>query len=571
MAELLETDVLIIGGGAAGANAALTAQTAGAEVLLVVKGFLGKSGASIFAGNLGVPLSKTAAVTKPADENRWLEVRAKYYFYLFDEEHTRASNKYVLEEWLPWMEQSGLYFRRLENGRIMTAKLMPETWAPRQGSSGQNVMDLLRKEVFAKEIKTIEETMATSLLTNNGVVVGATFVDYSKGKFFVVKAKATVIATGHANYMAIRSTGTREQCANGLAMAYKAGAELRSLEIQLWHVSDLAYPKSWMRLHVYPNPMPDTEETTRLYDSKGELIYELKSMNPDNVAPYHLQMRHLIQHVKAGNARLDGGYFSSYAHMDEKYLDRLEDYTDRIPFYKRVTKNWKRNKIECGVTWHMTYGGIKTDFPTMETNVPNLFAAGGATGHSTVHVACYDGKMSGLSAAARAQSTAMPAIDQDQVRKEEERVMGLLKTGQGIPAVKIKNTIRQVMFDKMGPIKNESQMQQALAELTRIRSEVVPQMVVESDTIGWNYELVDALDVFDMLDICEVTIKASLMRKESRGPFYREEYPYVDNKNYLKFIVVKLVNGKPQIYMEPVKNKTAVPHEDRVDYFKADY
>jgi succinate dehydrogenase/fumarate reductase flavoprotein subunit len=82
-------------------------------------------------------------------------------------------------------------------------------------------------------------------------------------------------------------------------MAYRAGAELRSLEIQLWHVSDLAYPKSWMRVHVYPNPMPDTEETTRLYNSKGGLIYELKSMDPGKtqVAPYHLQMRRLIQHV----------------------------------------------------------------------------------------------------------------------------------------------------------------------------------------------------------------------------------------------------------------------------------
>lgn len=569
----LDTDIIIIGGGAAGATAALRAKEENMDVLLVVKGFLGRSGASIFAGNLGVnlPANALSENTPKGDEKEWLAIRAKYYFYLYDEEHTTAFLKYTQEKWLPWMESMGMYIRRMNDGKLLTSKLIPETWAPKQGSSGRNLMDILRKEVISQGIKVMEETMVTSLLTNEKSVIGATLLNYRDLTMTAVRAKSTIIATGLANYMAIRSTGTREQCANGLAMAYRAGAELRDLEIQHWHTSDLAHPSTWMRLHCYPNPMPDTRETTRQYNSKGELIYELKTMNTEIVAPYHIQLKKLIKTVKDGKADFRGGYFTSYAHMGKEYLDKLDDYSTQVAFFRRIVPNWETDKLENAVTWHMTYGGIKVNNKTMQSSRDGLFAAGGVAGHSTIHVACFDGEIAANSAIERAKKMEWPAINEQQVDNEEVRIMNLLKTGEGVTPATVKNKIRQIMWDYMGPIKSGEKMNQCLSELNQIRAGLLPKMVLSSDTKNWNYEVIDALDVFDMLDVDEITVKSSLARKESRGPFYREDYPYIDNVNMLAHTVIRREKGEDLISLEPIKFKVIKAPEGIVDYFEADY
>ena len=567
-----DTDILIVGGGAAGATAALKAREEGMDVLLVVKGFLGRSGASIFAGNLGVNLPRNA-LSKDilgGEEKQWLDIRAKYYFYLYDEEYTNAYLKYTQEKWLPWMESMGMYIQRKEDGSLLTSKLIPETWAPKQGASGRNVMDILRKEIISKDIKVMEETMVTSLFTSGKSVVGAMLLNYSDLTFTAVRAKSTIIATGLANYMAVRSTGTREQCANGLAMAYRAGAELYDLEIQHWHTSDLAHPSTWMRLHCYPNPMPDTRETTRQYNSKGELLYELKTMNTEIVAPYHIQLKKLIKSVNEGKAGFTEGYYTSYAHMGKVYLDKLDNYSTQVPFFKRITPNWETDKLENAVTWHMTYGGIKVNNKTMQSSLDGLFAAGGVAGHSTIHVACYDGEIAAKSAIERAKKIEIPTISEQQVNDEETRIKNLLRK-EGIAPATIKNKIRQIMWDYMGPIKNGEKMNQCLNELNKIRTNLLPKMGLTSDTKNWNYELIDALDVFDMLDVDEITIKSSLARKESRGPFYREDYPRIDNINFLKYSIIRREDGDDVISFEPIKFKSVKAPQGIVDYFEADY
>jgi succinate dehydrogenase/fumarate reductase flavoprotein subunit len=96
-------------------------------------------------------------------------------------------------------------------------------------------------------------------------------------------------------------------------------------------------------------------------------------------------------------------------------------------------------------------------------------------------------------------------------------------------------------------------------------------MGLTSDTKNWNYELIDALDVFDMLDVDEITIKSSLARKESRGPFYREDYPRIDNINFLKYSIIRREDGDDVISFEPIKFKSVKAPQGIVDYFEADY
>jgi succinate dehydrogenase/fumarate reductase flavoprotein subunit len=74
-----------------------------------------------------------------------------------------------------------------------------------------------------------------------------------------------------------------------------------------------------------------------------------------------------------------------------------------------------------------------------------------------------------------------------------------------------------------------------------------------------------------MLDACEATIRSGLNRKESRGPFYREDYPYVDNEEWLCRNVLSRVNGEWRARRQPIPVPHLSPEKKREPFFEADY
>jgi succinate dehydrogenase / fumarate reductase flavoprotein subunit len=99
----------------------------------------------------------------------------------------------------------------------------------------------------------------------------------------------------------------------------------------------------------------------------------------------------------------------------------------------------------------------------------------------------------------------------------------------------------------------------------------VPKLRLRTSSSRYNTDLVDALDVEDMIDVCEMTARASLLREESRGPHFREDFPFTDNENWLKHIVVAFRNGQIETRFEPVRQKYIRPEKQRVDYLRDPY
>ena len=373
MVDVLETDVLVIGGGAAGSNAVLKAADRGAKVTMVVKGLLGKSGCSIFAAHIPYRDTSTDHDTsteqKARDFQRFMVRMVRYYnHYLTDQEYCRRLRLYMRAEFFADLERLGLYWRRDAEGHLMAIESRtPALVAHKQGATGPIIMDKRRREILRRGIPVHEECAVTSLVTDGERVVGATVFDYRRGRFFAIAAKSTILATGHSDYLATRSTGTREQSADGIAMAVRVGVELANLEIQWWHVSDVLEPRAWMRYHLYPNPLMGTEETSRLYNSVGEIFFEQKTHSPGASAPYYEQIRRLAREVMAGKARWDGGYYSGYDHIPAEITNA---YQHQAKVWSKLGLDIGKDRIECGITWHMRQGGINVDTERMETNLP---------------------------------------------------------------------------------------------------------------------------------------------------------------------------------------------------------
>ena len=590
-AETLETDVLIIGGGAAGCTAALHAHALGAKVLMAVKGKMGRSGATPLASrmvnpvNLPLPYgmlralkSAYAAVNKvvplplPGHLADQLRVNLDYHGWLIDQDYLLDIALWIAKEFYPNFEANGTFALRDAAGRPVAPGRGADSYILHShGLTGYLYGEAKRKDVLATDVGVMEEAMVLSLLQGpGGEIAGAMVLDYARGRLFEVVAKSTILATGHTNWLATRSTGTREMAANGLAMALRAGAELQNMEIQWYHSADMTYPKSWMRLHHFPNPIHGTPKMVAMVNKEGERYLDVGEVKA--FMPYTHQLKAQYLQIRQGKADWEGGNFSDFRHIEPEISEK---YQYGWEFYEKIGLNMARDLLPGAPTWHMTAGGVRADTRTMKTELPRLFIAGAIGGHSLggVQLATYDGTIAGKAAARAALHASPPARVPAQVAAAEARLEALLSpparthNEPAVSPIEVKKRIRAIVGEHMMFVKTEQGLNAALEGLDRVRGEDLPRVRLRTDTLRFNTDLMDALDLEDMLQVGAVAAHAALARRESRGPHFREDYPFTDNDEWLKRVVVALEGGRITTRFEPAPQAYVRPERGRRGYF----
>jgi succinate dehydrogenase / fumarate reductase, flavoprotein subunit len=538
--QVLNTDVAIVGGGAAGCYAALNLHRAGHKTVIVCKGLVGKSGASIFAGNL--VLSGRALGNSEEQARNTAEFLIKYHNqFLIDQRWARRCGQWIENVYYPELEQAGLYLRRDEQGHVVTSPGKIRSVAANvQGNSGVPFMDLRRKQVIKAQIPRLEETAVTALLRKPDGSVGGVFgLDVISGDYVVVLARAVILATGYSDRLHARSTGTREMSGDGIAMAWRVGAAMANLEMQWWHTNDIADPPAWQRMQVYPNPMLGSEKSARMVNSAGEEFFNQQQDDPLAYGPYTVQLKALTRQVHAGKARYDGGYFAGFDHCDPREVDA---YTTYGKSYRQLGLRFPEELVEAAVTAHYRQGGIDVDTETMRSSVPGLYVAGGLGGHSNglIGLATYDGKVVADGVAADLARLAPGDLPEAEIERERRRLEELrVSRADGVAPAQVKERVRAMMWEKVGVEKSADSLSSALEDIAEIRLTLLPRLSVRRTARSTNYEWLDAIDVINMVDACELIIQSSLERKESRGPFMRRDFPLQDNERWLAANVMR--------------------------------
>lgn len=544
--KTIHADVVIVGGGAAGCYAALNLKSRGIEPVILCKGLVGKSGASIFAGNL--VLSGRMLGNTEDNARNTAEFLIKYHNqYLIDQAWARRCGQWIETSYYAELEQAGLYFRRDDNGQVVTSPGKIRSIAANvQGNSGVPFMDLRRKQVARAGIRTIEEAAATALIHNrHGAVSGVFCLDWTTGTYFVLAAKAVILATGYSDRFYTRATGTREMSGDGIALAWRAGASLVNMEMQWWHTNDVAHPPCWQRMQIYPNPMLGSDKSARMVNAEGDVFFDQQQDDPMAFGPYTVQLKRLVEQVRAGKARYDGAYYAGFDHCSAR---EVSAYTTYAKPFNQLGLPFPESLLETAVTAHYRQGGIDVDVDNMRTSVPGLYAAGGVAGHSNglIGLVTYDGKVVAEGVAEDFPALDSAPLDEQEVAAEKQRLERLRRgggrssaNGEWLSPAIVKTRLREVMWRLMGVEKSASTMTAALHEIEAIREHELKEMALKRRDPAANYEWLDAIDAINMADVCELVVRSALERKESRGPFMRTDFPLTDNRTWLAANVIR--------------------------------
>jgi succinate dehydrogenase / fumarate reductase flavoprotein subunit len=247
--------------------------------------------------------------------------------------------------------------------------------------------------------------------------------------------------------------------------------------------------------------------------------------------------------VHAGRARYDGGYYAGFDHCDAAEVDA---YTTYAKGFRQLGLRFPQDLVETAVTAHYRQGGIDVDTDTMRSSVPGLHVAGGLGGHSNglIGLATYDGAMAAAGVAGALAQLPACELPERQVEAEARRLTALLRSGDGVAPAAVKKKVRDVMWEKVGVEKDAASLNSALVDLAELRLDVLPRMGLRRTARDLNYEWLDAIDVVNMIEACELIIHSSLERTESRGPFMRRDCPGTDNEQWLAAnIIVRTENG----------------------------
>ncbi len=525
---VIECDVLVIGGGSAGAMAAIRAQEMdpGQRVVIFEKGDIKYSGCIA----RGMDALNIVAVPGLSTPELYVESNRMACEGIMDEPvNYRMAQRswqmlHKLESWdvcFPTDEKGNYEVLQVHpKGRFCVTMKEPELKA------------ILSQRVQSLGVKVLNRTMGVQLLKSGERVTGAIGMNVRTGEIVVCKAKSVILTSGGTARFGLPNNGYLYgvydfpgNTGDGYCLAYKAGAELSGFEYTLIYyiIKDINAPLLYITL------------------TRGANLLNAFNEHREKDHPSIKSM--LVEHHEGkGPLRI------IMSHLPEEKIREIEDilFTTERPVQERFFKgrgvDFRTGEIELWPTECFLCGGhgqtgVRVN-ENAETTVQGLYAAGDTSLVARGHLsgAFIIGEIAAESATEFAASTKRTDVETDQVsafiRGKEER---LDQSGNQIPIEEFEYKVRRLINDYVVPPKNDYKLNRALWWMDRFRKELRDMV-----RVGDIHDLFKVYEVENIIQCATMSAMASKERTESRWGMwhFREDYRERNDEDWMKHIVL---------------------------------
>ena len=558
--ETHEHDVLIIGAGGAGLCAAIEALAQGASVGVICKSLLGKAHTVMAEGGIAAAMANVDRADDWRTHFRDTMRGGKFLNnWRMAQLHAQEAPDRIRD-----LEQWGALFDRTSDGQILQRAFGGHTYKRLchvGDRTGLEMIRTLQDRGVALGIDVYMECAITRLLKDGDRVAGAFGYWREQGRFVVFKAKSVVLATGGIGKIYKVTSNSWEYTADGMALAYEAGAELKDMEFVQFHPTGMVWPPGVQGILV-------TEavrgEGGILRNKNGERFMEKYDPKRMELSTRDVVARAIYTEVKEGRGSEHGGAFLDISQKPAEYVKK------KLPsmyhqFLELADVDITKGPMEVGPTCHYMMGGVRVDPETAASTVSGLYAAGevaaglhGANrlGGNSLSDLLVFGRRAGLAAAQSAKKVGQATIDQAQVDEAEREMLAPFQNGNGESPYAIHRDLQETMQKLVGIFRVEADLQQALQELEKL-TERARRMHVDGSRMfnpGWHL----SYDLQSMLTISEAVTRSALARRESRGAHSRIDYPSLDATWGKQNNVISSRRGAMMLRQEPVP---AMPEE----------
>lgn len=514
----METDVLVLGAGAAGCGAAMAAREKGARVLLVDKGKLESSGC------LGGGNDHFMAVLNSGPETDTMEAVVKFY-----EKPLNGLTKKMIEEgWvkimpviLETLQEIGVKFIKKEDGSWLRSVGFgqPGSWWIHI-ENGQYIKRFLAKKIRGMDIDVLDHVMVTKLLKANDKVSGCVGFNVLDGTFYIIRAKKVILALGNcATRGWNNSTGnpyniwySPYNTGSHFVLPYEAGVKI--LNVDTGQKATL---------------IPKGFGAPGMNGINGMGGYELNALGERFMGKYDPMWENgpRVNQVSGTYQELIEGkgppFFMDMRHLDKDEVRHLQDvlmpgdkatYTD---YCEQRGIDFATQPLEVEIS-ELSFGGGVVANENFETSLSGLYNACLFFAFSG---AMCGGYYAGGKAAEAANGMSTPGdVNDSEVEAERERIFLPARPAKGISYKEVENSVRQVMNYYMGYRRNQLGMETALEKLDLI--ETYWPKIKAPDF----HDLMKANEAAELIKMCKIATRASMERKESGRAFFRRtDYP----------------------------------------------
>jgi L-aspartate oxidase len=390
-------------------------------------------------------------------------------------------------------------------------------------STGRAISEALMKKIRSTAgINVMEKFYTIDLITEDNRCLGAIGAR-PDGQLQIIWSNSTILATGGAGRLYRETTNPDIATADGIAMAYRAGAKLRDMEFMQFHPTTLyiagasrALVTETLRGEGAKLLDIDKEPFMSEYDQKAEL------------APRDVVSRAILDRMLKKN--------STHVYLDVRHFDK-EHFQKRFPYISELCESFdidiSGDLIPVRPSAHYMIGGVRTD-ARARTSIENLYAAGEAAS-TALHGAnrlgsnsLLEGLVFGKIAAARAAQSSAGKPPTHKNIKYDIPAPGFTR----LDASDVVNSLRALMWRNVGITRTATALKEA-QEIIGFWQRYVMDKVFDAP-FDWQCQ--------NMLTVAMLMAKAAQQRTESRGTHYRRDCPETDEKNFTRHIEIQKQN-----------------------------